>query len=135
MRNNCIVIFHVDDCCIFSKNKDTIDALLKNQSKIFKMTNEGGVRSYPGINVIRDPNVTITKRQPANIKKILNRLGICDESKMHDTQTNFILTIYEDGNGREQDWRYPSVIGQMKNLSETTGPDIFILFFYVQSTS
>ena len=31
----------------------------------------------------------------------------------------------EDGNGRKQEWHYPSVIGQMNYLSGTTRPDIF----------
>ena len=30
--------------------------------------------------------------QPAVIEKILNSLGICDESKIHDTPEHFILT-------------------------------------------
>ena len=29
VRNKCIVILYVVDCCIFTKYKDTIDALLK----------------------------------------------------------------------------------------------------------
>ena len=43
VRNNCIVIFYVGDCCIFSKDKEKIDALLINISKAFNMTDEGGV--------------------------------------------------------------------------------------------
>ena len=58
VRNNYIVIFYVDDCCIFSKDKEKIDALLINPSKVFKLTDEGGVKSYIGINVSKDPNVT-----------------------------------------------------------------------------
>ena len=29
VRNKCIVIFDIDDCCIISKDKEKIDALLK----------------------------------------------------------------------------------------------------------
>ena len=78
-RNNCIVTFYVDDCCIFSKDKETIDELLKNLSDTFKLTNEGGVKSYLGMNVSKDPNGTINMSQPKIIDKILNSLGICDE--------------------------------------------------------
>ena len=67
VRNNCIVIFYVDDCCIFSKDKEKIDAFLINISKAFKLTDEGYVKSYLGMNVSKDPNVTITIRQPANV--------------------------------------------------------------------
>ena len=40
--------------------------------------------------------------QLAIIDKILNILGICDESKMNDTPANVILTKDEDVNGRKQ---------------------------------
>ena len=89
VRNNCIVIFYVDDCFIFSKYKDTIDTLLKNVSNTFKLTYEVGVKSNIGVNSIKDPNGTITMIQPAIIYKILNSLGICDESKMYDTPEFF----------------------------------------------
>ena len=60
MRKKCIVIFHVDDCCTFSKDKETIDSLLKNISNTFRFTDEGGVKLYIIINVIKNPNRTIT---------------------------------------------------------------------------
>ena len=92
VRNNCIVVCYVDDCCIFSKDKETTDALLKNLSKTFKQTNEGGVNTYLGMIVIKYPNGTITMIQPAIIDIILNSLGIWDESKMHDPPAHVILT-------------------------------------------
>ena len=65
VRNNYIVIFYVDDCCIFSKDKEKIDALLINLSKAFNLTDEGVVKSYLGMNVSKEPNETITMRQPS----------------------------------------------------------------------
>ena len=106
VRNNCIVIFYVGNCCIFYKYKETIDALLKNISKTFNMNDEGVVRSYIGMNFIKDPNLTITMSQPAIIDKILNIFGIFNESKMHDTPENVILTIDKDGNGRKKERKY-----------------------------
>ena len=64
---------------------------MKNLSKTFKLTDEGDIKSYIGMNVRKDPNGTITMIQTAIIEKILNRLGICDESKMNDSPANFIL--------------------------------------------
>ena len=124
MRNNCIVICYVDDCCIFSKDNETIDTLLKSLSKTFKLTDEGDVNSYLGMNVSKDPNGTITMNQPAIIDKILNTLKICKDSKTHDTPANIILTRDENGNKRKQEWHYCSVIGQMNYLAVTTRPDI-----------
>ena len=70
---------YVDGCCIFSKDKETIDALLKNISKTFKLTDEGGVKYYLGINFRKYQNGTITMSQPAIIDTILNSLGILYE--------------------------------------------------------
>ena len=74
------------------QGKYTIDTLLKYISKTFNLTNERGVESYIGMNVSKDPNVTITMSQPAIIEKTLNSLWICDESKMHDTPANVFLS-------------------------------------------
>ena len=49
------------------------------------------MKSYLGMNFSKDRNETITMSQPAFIDKILNSLGIYDESKMHDTPANVIL--------------------------------------------
>ena len=38
VRNNCIFICYIDGCCIFSKDKETIYALLKTLEKTFKLT-------------------------------------------------------------------------------------------------
>ena len=65
--------------------------------------------------------------QHDTIEKILNSLGICDEPKMHDTPANFILTNNEDGNARDQEWHYCSVIGQLNYLSGKTKTDIIFV--------
>ena len=59
-RNNCIVILYAYDCFILSKDKEIIDALLKNLSKKFRLTNEGGVKYYLAINIRKYTNGTIT---------------------------------------------------------------------------
>ena len=124
VTNSYIVICYAGDYCIFYKDKETIGELLKNLSKTFKLTDEGGVKSYLSMNFRKYPNGTIKMSQHALIEKILNSLGICDESKMHDTPANVILIKYEDINWRKQEWHYSSVIGQMNYLSETTRPVI-----------
>ena len=63
-------------------------------------------------------------REPAIIETILNRLGICDESKMHDTPENVILTRDKYENRRKQEWHYFSVNVKVNYLARTTRPDI-----------
>ena len=62
--------------------------------------------------------------EPANIDNILNILGICDESKMHDTPANIILIKDETGTEEKRKRHYCSVIGQMNCLAGTIRPDI-----------
>ena len=76
------------------------------------------------MNVSKYPNGTITMSPPEIFYKILNSLGICGESKIHNTPANVILTKDEYGNGGKQEWRYSSVIGRMNYLSGTTISDI-----------
>ena len=69
MGNNCIVIFYVDDFCMFFEDKYTIDALFKKLSKTFNLTKEEEITSYLGINFSKYPDGTITMSQPENINK------------------------------------------------------------------
>ena len=57
VRNDCIVICYVDDCCIWSEDKQTSYALLKILSNTFKLTDKGNVKSYLGMNQIHSINI------------------------------------------------------------------------------
>ena len=85
----------------YPKTKRKLLHYLKYISKKFQVTYEGGVESYLGMNVRKHPNGTITMSQPTIINKILNSQGFCNESKMHDSPENVILTKDEYGNGRK----------------------------------
>ena len=89
VRNYCIVVFYVDDCFLLSKYKETIDSLLINISKTFKLTDEGSVKSYLGVNFSKYPNGTSTMIQTENV----------------------IFTKDEYVNGRNQEWHYILFIG------------------------
>ena len=58
------------------------------------------------------------------IQRIIDALGIQDESKMHDTPTNVILNRDESGKKQTQDWNYRSLIGMMSYLASTPRPGI-----------
>ena len=119
---------------IFQKQRDNW-CIIENIIKKFKLTNEGGVNSYLGMNFSKNWNGTITTIQPAIIDKILNSLGMCYESKMNDTPENVILKKDEDSNRRNQEWQYRSVIGQKNHLSGTTRPDIIFAMYQCAKNS
>ena len=129
MRNDWIIIWYVDDFCIFFKDKEKIDSVLKNLLNTSKLADEEGVNYYLGMNVRKDPNGTITMIQPEIIDKIINSLGICDESKMHDAPKNVILKKDEDWNvnGSKQEWHYRSVNVQMNYIAGATITNILFV--------
>ena len=126
LRNDAIIVTYVDDCLIFSKDKNKIDQLLDNLRKIFKLTDEGAdINAFLGIKVDKGENGSITMTQPALIKRILNDLSLLDGNcKLHDTPANVTLNKMSSGEERNQTWNYRSVIGMMMFLASSTRPDI-----------
>ena len=123
IRSDCCIITYVDDCLIFARSEKVIDELIKSLSKQFKLTDEGKVHAYLGIDIQSKNKQNFTFTQPHLIERILNTLHLQNESKMHDTPANKILTKTSTG-PRQQDWNYRSVIGMMNFLAATTRPDI-----------
>ena len=126
LRNDTIIVTYVDDCLIFSKDETSIDTLLDNLRKIFKLTDEGSdVNAFLGIKVEKGENGSITMTQPALINRILNDLSLQDGNcKLHDTPANVTLTKSTSGEDRNQSWNYRSIIGMMMFLASSTRPDI-----------
>ena len=56
IQHNCLVVTYVDDCLIFAKNEAIIDKLIKSLLKQFKLTDEGKVHAYLGIDLQRSTN-------------------------------------------------------------------------------
>ena len=65
--NGAIMVLYVDNCIVMSKNSTTVDNIVKslktgedpdNPSKRYKnkysLTNDGGIKNYLGVNVIRN---------------------------------------------------------------------------------
>ena len=126
MRDDAIIVSYVDDCLIFSKDKEKIDQLLKNLRKTFNLTDEGSdVNVFLGIKVDKGENGSITMMQPALIQRILKDLSLLDGNcKLHDTPANVVLTKTLSGDERNQTWNYRSIIGMMMFLASSTRPDI-----------
>ena len=126
VKDDTIIVTYVDDCLIFSDEKEKIDKLLIQLKKTFNLADEGeDVKAYLGIKVDKDTDGTITMSQPALIGRILNALDLAGENIwMHDTPANTILFKNEDSNARIQTWNYRSVIGMMMFVAMSTRPDI-----------
>jgi len=90
----------------------------------FKLTDEGDLETFLGVLFNKNGHNKLELTQPHLIQRIVDTLGIQDESKMHDTPANVTLNRDESGKDRVQSWNYRSVIGMMSYLASTSRPDI-----------
>ena len=51
LKNDIVVLVFVDDCLLFSRNKNQIDSLIASLEKDFVLTDEGEITKYLGIDV------------------------------------------------------------------------------------
>jgi hypothetical protein len=68
-RKDCIFIVYVDDCLLFSPSDTTLDNLITSLQSEFKLTHEGDVGAYLGIDIKRHPNGILELIQPGLIQK------------------------------------------------------------------
>ena len=100
-----------------------LNDLIKNLESQFRLTDEGDLETFLGVNFIQDDD-SLEINQPHLIERILEALSLNDDAKMHDTPANTILHKDKDGKKRVQQWNYRSVVGMLSYLSATTRPDI-----------
>ena len=126
-KDGITVITWVDDCLIFSKNKDLADDFIVNLKKKFTLTEEEDVSAYLGIQMkLDEENGEVSMAQPFLIQCILDLLGdAVKEANVKDTPVVYkeYLTKDEDGPDRKQSWKYRSAIGMLNYLAACTRPD------------
>jgi hypothetical protein len=123
-RKDCIFIVYVDDCLLFSPSDAILDALIDSLQSEFKLTYEGDVGAYLGIDIKRHPDGALELIQPGLINKIITAAGLEDNSTTHDTPVTSLLHEDSSGPEREHTWNYRAIVGMLNNLASSTRPDI-----------
>ena len=54
-KENVIILIYVDDCIILSRTKEDLDKTLQDIKKDFKVTDEGNIETYLGIQIDHGP--------------------------------------------------------------------------------
>ena len=75
-----ILLTYVDDCIIFSPSKESIDRLvcsMHDGPKKFKLTDEGNVNKFLGIEITKLDSSSFELAQPFLIDCLLQFLGLC----------------------------------------------------------
>jgi hypothetical protein len=124
IRHNCIIIVYVDNCLIFAKTDDILDSVVQSLQNDFKLTSEGDVGAFLGIDILRNQDGHLTLTQPGLIQKNISTCGLESESNEHKTPAATILHSDLSSPPREHTWNYRAVIGMLTYLSASTRPDI-----------
>ena len=110
-KKDCFIISWVDDCGIACKYKEYADKLIKDLENLgFSLTKESSFEEFLGIQYKQLPNRDIELTQQGLIKNILKATNLenCNPNCVPATSQ---LSKYSDGEPMDEDWSYPSVIG------------------------
>jgi len=114
----------VDDCLLFSPSDSVLDHLILDLQKDFKLTHEGDVGAYLGIDIQRHSDGSLELIQPGLIAKIISSAGLEDNSVQHDTPATTILHADLSGPAREHTWNYRALVGMLNYLASSSRLDI-----------
>ena len=105
-KEDSIIVTYVDDCIIFGKDHKKVKEIIKSLEENFKLTDEGDLSAYLGIDITRNKNGTWTLSQPFLIDRIIKALNLQDDSKVHDTPATKILTPDKNRKPFNESWHY-----------------------------
>ena len=96
------------------------------KSNGFKVTDEGSMEVYLGIQIDSHDDNSFTMSQPFLIDRIIASIKGMTDAKMAKSPavTTSVLTKDTDGNPRKEEWNYRSLIGMLNYLVNCTQPDL-----------
>jgi histone deacetylase 1/2 len=133
LKENMVLLTYVDDCIIISPSRDSIDRLISSMQsgpENFKLTDEGGVNKFLGVEITRLGDNSFELSQPFLINRILNFLGLCNnefETDANSTSTPVpkgLLHRDLDGKARKYTWKYRTAVGMLSYLQNTSRAEI-----------
>ena len=128
LKENMVLLTYVDDCIIISPSRKSIDHLISSMQsgpENFKLTDEGGVNKFLGVEITRLDDNSFKLSQPFLIDRILNFLGLCNnefETDANSTSTpaaKGLLHRNLDGKARKYTWKYRTAVGMLSYLQNT----------------
>ena len=120
------VLVYVDDCLIFSQEKDKINQLidkLNNKEKL-DLTDEGDVDKYLGVEIERNKeDKSITFNQTFLIQRPIELSGLIDSNQVDIPAVNPPLSKDLEGASQTSTWEYQLIIGLLNYISGSSRPD------------
>ena len=126
-RGSDIIILYVDDCVIISRTKKQTEAIYKQlEDRKFKVTDEGTMEEYLGIQIDSKKDGTFRMSQPFLIERIINFIPGMVEANSVKTPacSSVILSKDPDGEDRKESWNYRAIVGMLNYLVNCTHPEL-----------
>jgi histone deacetylase 1/2 len=122
LKQNMILLTYVDDCIIFSPSMQSIDHLVKSMHdgpENFKLTDEGNVNKFLGIEITKLGKKFFELAQPFLIDCLLQFLGLGNKS--FDSNANSsstpvgrsLIHCNLAGKPRKYIWKYRTAVGML----------------------
>ena len=126
-RGSNIIIMYVDDCVIITKSEGEADKIMEEiKRQGLKLTDEGTMETYLGIQIEKQEGGDFTLSQPFLIDRIIESIRGMKDANPSKTpaSSTIILTKDLEGEGKKEQWNYRSVIGMLNYLVNCTQPDL-----------
>jgi hypothetical protein len=121
-----VFVVYVDDGILLSPSMENIRKCLTKLHEMFKMTEEGDICDYVGVNIERKEDGSIHMTQPNLIKGIIRELNFNDGTKPTKipAYSSTILSAGVDCQPHKADWNYRRIIGKLNFLEKSCRPEI-----------
>jgi Reverse transcriptase (RNA-dependent DNA polymerase) len=117
-RKNTVFLVYVDDGIIAGPDKGEIEQVIVDLKTMFKVSDEGDLTGYLGVNNERQENETIKLSQPHLIDQIIEDANFQVDTKLKATPAaaTKILDRDEGGGPHNDNWHYRGIIGKLNFL-------------------
>jgi hypothetical protein len=123
-----IYIVYTDDSILAGPDEKELDAIIQQMKDVgLKITSEGGIEDFLGINIERKEDGSFLLTQKRLIDSILTDLGLNRTNvlpKQTPTASSKILSKHPESPAFDGHFHYRSVIGKFNYLKKSARPDI-----------
>lgn len=126
-RGRAIYLLYTDDSILASPTKAEADKVIHDLKAIgLKLTEEGDIKDFLGVNVDEKEDGSIHLTQPHLIDQILEDLKFRDDTEPKPTPAvaSVMLGRHPESEDFDRSFHYASVIGKLNYLERATRPDI-----------
>jgi hypothetical protein len=121
-------ILYTDDSILTGPDEKELDAIVQKMNEVgLKITCEGGIEDFLGINIERKEDGSFILTQKRLIDSILKDLGLNRTNvlpKQTPTASSKVLSKHPESDAFDGHFHYRSVIGKLNYLEKSTRPDI-----------